>query len=198
MHRPLYPYSELGGLPENYKTQTPSGPSKRFCSPLKHAYHVSFNCDDALLTHRNNLNEDFTWNRQEKLDDILTRLASHLSVRFEKAQNNNYLLLAPKKANTKDKTTHNEPLSQGNNPQSSAGNVGITPESTQSATLSEITVTGTVVDETGNPLPGVSVLVKGTSNGTATDSDGKYAIVLDDGTETLVFSFIGYTTQKYR
>jgi TonB-dependent starch-binding outer membrane protein SusC len=56
-------------------------------------------------------------------------------------------------------------------------------------------VTGTVTDETGSPMPGVNVLVKGTSIGTATDTGGKYSIsVGDDG--VLVFTFVGYTSQE--
>nr|WP_317631179.1 SusC/RagA family TonB-linked outer membrane protein [uncultured Flavobacterium sp.] len=56
----------------------------------------------------------------------------------------------------------------------------------------EKTVTGTVV-EGGFPLPGVSVVVKGTTNGTQTDFDGKYSIKVNKG-ETLVYSFIGMKT----
>jgi len=55
-------------------------------------------------------------------------------------------------------------------------------------------VTGTVSDASG-PLPGVNVLVKGTSTGTVTDFDGNFTIAADSGT-TLVFSFIGYLTQE--
>lgn len=58
----------------------------------------------------------------------------------------------------------------------------------------EKTVTGTVV-EGGFPLPGVSVVVKGTTNGTQTDFDGKYTIKVNKG-ETLVFSFIGMNTES--
>ncbi len=58
----------------------------------------------------------------------------------------------------------------------------------------EKTVTGTVV-EGGFPLPGVSVVVKGTTNGTQTDFDGKYTIKVKKG-ETLVFSFIGMNTES--
>ena len=58
------------------------------------------------------------------------------------------------------------------------------------------TVSGTVTDETGSPLPGASVVVSGTTNGTQTDFDGNYTIsdVSSDG--TLVFSYIGYVTQR--
>ena len=58
-------------------------------------------------------------------------------------------------------------------------------------------VTGKVTSESdGAPMPGVSVLLKGTATGTATDSDGSYAInVSDVSGGTLVFSFIGFVTK---
>ncbi|MEM9647355.1 MAG: SusC/RagA family TonB-linked outer membrane protein [Bacteroidota bacterium] len=55
------------------------------------------------------------------------------------------------------------------------------------------TVSGTVTDATG-PLPGASVLVKGTTTGTQTDFDGNYTLDGVDDSATLVFSYIGYTT----
>ncbi len=57
-------------------------------------------------------------------------------------------------------------------------------------------VTGTVKDnETNTGLPGVSILVKGTTRGTVTDADGKYSIEANEGA-TLVFSSVGYVTQE--
>ncbi|MFH4969428.1 SusC/RagA family TonB-linked outer membrane protein [Gaetbulibacter sp. M240] len=56
------------------------------------------------------------------------------------------------------------------------------------------TVTGTVSDASG-PLPGVNVLVKGTSVGTVTDFDGNFEIGATNG-DVLVFSYIGYKTQE--
>lgn len=56
------------------------------------------------------------------------------------------------------------------------------------------TVSGVVKDATGAPMPGVSVVVKGTTSGTTTDGDGTYSISMTSG--TLVFSFIGYSTQE--
>lgn len=54
-------------------------------------------------------------------------------------------------------------------------------------------VSGTINDETGSPMPGVTVVLKGTTSGTTTDLDGKYSLsVPTDG--VLVFSFIGYLT----
>jgi TonB-linked SusC/RagA family outer membrane protein len=60
----------------------------------------------------------------------------------------------------------------------------------------EITITGKVTEETGESLPGVNVLVKGTTSGTTTDSDGNYTLVVPDNGTALIFSFIGYVTQE--
>ncbi|GGF25485.1 SusC/RagA family TonB-linked outer membrane protein [Echinicola rosea] len=60
----------------------------------------------------------------------------------------------------------------------------------------EKTVTGKITDEDGVTLPGVSVLVKGTTTGTVSDIDGNYSIEVPEGEATLVFSFIGYSTQE--
>ena len=56
-------------------------------------------------------------------------------------------------------------------------------------------ISGTVTDENGVPLPGATVLVEGTSNGVSTDFDGNYSINASNG-DTLVFSFVGYSNQS--
>ncbi|WP_255510512.1 TonB-dependent receptor [Flavobacterium sp. GSA192] len=55
-------------------------------------------------------------------------------------------------------------------------------------------LTGVVVDANGLSLPGASVLVKGTTNSTSTDMDGKFSIRVDDAAKILVISFIGFDT----
>jgi TonB-linked SusC/RagA family outer membrane protein len=55
-------------------------------------------------------------------------------------------------------------------------------------------VTGQVVDVDGAGLPGVSVIVKGTLEGTSTDANGQYRITVPDGQNTLVFSYIGFVS----
>lgn len=58
------------------------------------------------------------------------------------------------------------------------------------------TVIGTVVDDLGQPLIGVSILEKGTTNGVITDMDGNFSLKLTSENPTLVFSYIGYKTQE--
>src|SRR5215217_2637132 len=58
-----------------------------------------------------------------------------------------------------------------------------------------VPITGRVTDETGSPLSGVSVTLKGTSTGASTSTDGKYTLNVPDLNGTLTFSFVGYTAQ---
>ena len=58
-----------------------------------------------------------------------------------------------------------------------------------------ITVTGTVVDQTGEPVIGVNVLVKGSTNGTITDIDGKFSLKGVSPNSILTVSYIGYKTE---
>jgi len=60
------------------------------------------------------------------------------------------------------------------------------------------TVTGTITDETGSPLPGVNILEKGTTNGTVSDADGKFTLTVVSGESVLVFSFVGTLTQEVK
>lgn len=57
-------------------------------------------------------------------------------------------------------------------------------------------IRGRVVDSKGEPLPGVNVMVKGTTLGTVTDAEGYYSVMAIGDTQTLAFSFIGYQTQE--
>ena len=62
--------------------------------------------------------------------------------------------------------------------------------------FAQSTVKGRVKDDGGQGLPGVSVVVKGTTAGTVTDVEGNYTVSVPDANGTLVFSFIGYLTQE--
>ena len=61
-------------------------------------------------------------------------------------------------------------------------------------TFAQQSVSGTVLDSDGNPLPGVNVVLEGTSQGTTTDFDGNYQISAENGS-TIVFSYIGFQDQ---
>ncbi len=63
--------------------------------------------------------------------------------------------------------------------------------------LGQAKVTGLVVDETNQPLPGASIVVKGTTNGTSTDFDGKFTLQAGADSGTIVISFIGFQSNEF-
>ena len=56
-------------------------------------------------------------------------------------------------------------------------------------------VSGTVTDENGEGIPGVNIVVKGSTTGTITDFDGNYSVDAAQG-DVLVFSYVGYSSQE--
>jgi len=84
----------------------------------------------------------------------------------------------------------------------------VTPPLTAAATASVATsgyhsdffqsvqVSGRIIDEKGEPLPGANVLVKGTTLGTTTDAAGSYTLNVPEANAVLIFSFIGYTSKE--
>lgn len=71
-----------------------------------------------------------------------------------------------------------------------------TPQEPQQQVGKERTISGNIVDSKGEPLIGVSILVKGTSIGGITDFDGNYKVTTNEANPVLVFSYIGYKTQE--
>ncbi len=62
--------------------------------------------------------------------------------------------------------------------------------------VQENTVTGSVKDEEGNSLPGVSIRIKGTTRGTVTDLEGNFYLVVGGSSDILVFSYVGYISHE--
>jgi len=153
-----------------------------------------------ILEKRVTLNAD-----NEKIKDVLTTIEKSMRIKFsynpasvfvDKEVSFNY-------RNQKLGDILEEVLAQANLTFEVVGDYIVitekTPPTEESSAAREhpaFTVSGTVKDEEGAALPGVNVIVKQTTNGTATDADGKYTLTVSEGTETLVFSFIGYAPQE--
>lgn len=65
-----------------------------------------------------------------------------------------------------------------------------------SLAVAQVLVRGTVIDQTGESVPGASIQVKGGTQGTISDLDGKFSLNVPNKKSVLVISFIGYTTQE--
>jgi len=57
-------------------------------------------------------------------------------------------------------------------------------------------ISGIVTDESGEPLPGVNIFIKGTTSGTVSDVNGNYIITVPDNDAELVFSYLGYLEEQ--
>ena len=62
--------------------------------------------------------------------------------------------------------------------------------------LGQTKITGKVVDQTNEPLPSASIVVKGTTNGTSSDFDGNFTITAKSNSGIIVISFVGYTSKE--
>ena len=115
--------------------------------------------------------------KNEQLKDVLNRILIPLKIDYEFSGSNQVLLFKKKL----EKITGSSKL--------------LLPLQIEFKSLDR-TITGTIVEENGEPLIGVSVLIKGTTTGTSTSIDGTFSINVPNAKSILVFTFIGYETQE--
>ncbi|GAB3780953.1 TonB-dependent receptor [Spirosoma horti] len=155
---------------------------KKALTELERRFNVSVAYDEQLLTGRQTeVDLDGL-----SLEQALTQLIDSQGLRYRKVKDNLFVIQAvPPKA---DKAA---PIDNS----ASASLTSLSSDVISPKAEAAITVTGRVLDETGSPLPGVTVVLKGTTTGTTTSAEGVYTLSVPDGNATLTFSFIGYTTQ---
>ena len=105
----------------------------------------------------------------QQIDEVLTRLFSETNVGFKVDDRQVFLFEKDEEKPFKGKNTSEQTKND---------------------------VTGNVTDSAGQPLPGVSIIIKGTTNGTITDFDGNFNLSSVPGDATLVFSFVGMKSQE--
>ena len=62
--------------------------------------------------------------------------------------------------------------------------------------IQQSSISGTILDEMGTPLPGASIVEKGTTNGTQTDFDGNYTLDISSSNSIIIISYIGYESKE--
>ncbi|QDH81511.1 TonB-dependent receptor [Echinicola soli] len=102
------------------------------------------------------------------MSDVLKAIALQSDINFLRINDNIHVTAAGNKNKSSERSTHETVLEQ---------------------------VTGTITDQDGQPIPGVTIRVKETLRGTVTDIDGKFKIEVAEG-ETLTFSFVGFLQQE--
>nr|WKN37328.1 TonB-dependent receptor [Tunicatimonas sp. TK19036] len=167
---------------------------KSVLADLESQYKVFFNYDTKLIEKKVVQAEILKEAQQSNaLEEVINTFLSPLKLKYKKLQEGYYMIYKESEVRPVRKS---EPLS-------SAARYDGALSSLQSRQMHipnrsfDKTISGTVTDgESGEPLPGVNILVQGTSNGTVTGVDGTYRLTVEDNVTTLVFSSIGYLTEE--
>lgn len=112
---------------------------------------------------------------KQPLGELLTSLLTSREIKFKVQDGDDYIILVEDEKVDRLSSSPQDPLREE---------------------IIVAMISGTVSDAAGNPIPGVNILVKGTTNGTTTDTDGRYSLAVLEDNAILVFSFIGYVTEE--
>ncbi len=149
-----------------------------FLTDLSEKHEVFFTYNPNLLTGTNLNPKEYEY---RKLDRIIDKLEKKTNFDFEYL-GNKYYVVYYRKVNKLDLAK--------------VDTVGGTDFAIPNTTLVvQQEVSGQILDDSGQPLPGASIVIKGTATGTTTDFDGNFAIDASDG-DTLIVSYIGYETKE--
>ncbi|MBO0948075.1 SusC/RagA family TonB-linked outer membrane protein [Fibrella forsythiae] len=153
---------------------------KKALSEIERKYHVNFAYDEQLVTGRQ-AEADLSG---ATLEQTLNQLLTGQGLRFRKIKDNLFVIQAA----AADKATPTPPLA---NPATDRPDVVVV-QATEAVVKR---ISGRVVDENNQGLPGANVIEKGTNNGATTDANGNFVINASDAATTLAVSSVGYTTQ---
>jgi TonB-linked SusC/RagA family outer membrane protein len=166
---------------------------------VEQKFHVHFNYDGKLL------NGVFTSSSENNTDhssveEALDYLLKPLSLRYEKLEKDYYLIYPEPNLNQIENLEKKRDLPKDSNDNNGSFNLQIIrPYSSNLVAFGQQQVrqiTGKVtIAEDGEPLPGVNVIEKGTTNGTVSSTDGEYLITVNPGA-TLIFSSVGYLSTE--
>ena len=125
---------------------------------------------------------DFSLKPGQDLESVLKQVLPSFNLKFRKLSSGGYAIVEDK-GNDTGSNTEKHPEKTSSSGYSASNKGGVARD-----------ITGKVTDEKGEPLPGVTILIKGSQQGTVTNDAGNYLINVPDGEPVLIFSFIGYVT----
>ncbi|MDF9798888.1 TonB-linked SusC/RagA family outer membrane protein [Catalinimonas alkaloidigena] len=175
--------------PNNYANpKQPSGKALiNVIRDLEKAYKIRFNYNTELISGKtiDSVTVRAIGNEETALEELLDQLLLPLDLRYEKLKQGHYVIY--------ESSSWRNSVNQFKADEKSASS----PQKLAATKPVEQQISGTVKDgESGEVLPGVNVLAKGTTSGTVTDIDGAYRLSVADDVTSLVFSSIGYVTEE--
>jgi TonB-linked SusC/RagA family outer membrane protein len=164
---------------------------------LAKAYHVNFDYDLDMLKGKT-VETPVPMEDGSSLEESLSEMLQPFQLTYKRFDDNTYLIY-PKKAKEAIEQREINSLRQ---PASLTSVSLVTASIQENAVFAQgnvvLQISGKVTSDTGEPLPGVTVAIKGTSTGTTTDVNGGYTLTVPDEqvNGTLVFSYIGFVAQE--
>ena len=130
------------------------------------------------------------------LEQNLEKLLGPLGLKYKKINRTSYTVVADKDARSPKEVEAGSGKASSPETSSTTGE-SVSPRGSEKAAIEDKTITGTVTGtDTNEPLPGVSVVIKGTTRGTTTNGNGEFVLEVPETASTLIFSFVGYVTQE--
>ncbi|GAB3917095.1 SusC/RagA family TonB-linked outer membrane protein [Larkinella terrae] len=167
---------------------------------LQQQYHVEIVFEDKLMVGKtapaHALNPAFS--AQKNLNNLL----KGSGLRYKKIRENTFIITSERDDKEtlrgREESTLIQPMQSSNLPlDRTTVAAPLLPSPAEKAAVADVTVEGRVTDgEKGDGIPGVSVVLKGTTKGTTTIADGSYRIAVPTTDAVLVFSFVGYESQE--
>lgn len=162
-------------LKEKISISQKNGSIKTFLSSIEQKVDITFSYNKEVLSNQEKFSFDF---HNESVEEILKKVLVPRKINFQIIRKNHVVL---SKASFLGSVDVNKVEGINN---------------LQLQTQIDQKVTGTVKDDNGETLAGVSVVVDGTTKGTSTDANGQFSINVPEKNSVLVFSFVGYEIQK--
>ncbi|MBD2705735.1 SusC/RagA family TonB-linked outer membrane protein [Spirosoma sp. BT702] len=164
---------------------------------LQRHYRVEIVFEDRIMVGKN-VSSD-VMNLNVSLEKNLNHLLKNTGLRARKIRKDTYVIIEAPREKADVSVRKEDPVESSSAPVTSDGQTVLNvpePPVTRQPDVADIGISGTVIDEAGAGLPGVSVVVKGTTRGTTTDSKGFYQLNVPNEQAVLVFSFVGYLPQE--
>ena len=143
-------------------------------------------------------------NYKVNIEQNLTAVLKPLGLRYRKVKNGGYVVVSKESAERTEASNNLSPVGSLTSPDRFDNDVDSRPASmnlptklpTEKLAPVDIPVQGTVTDDKGEGLPGVSIVIKGSQKGTTSDAEGKYKIDVPNVSAILIFSYVGYLPQE--
>ncbi|WKN45451.1 SusC/RagA family TonB-linked outer membrane protein [Tunicatimonas pelagia] len=166
-------------------------------SDLQRQYNVLFNYEPNVVEGMQvkDMPLAVATDSTSSMEYLLSNYLTPLKLDYKKIRENYYIIVP--RQNTGVPKVDKKPLETSDASLASLQRTYKPTQQLDPVATAEKIITGVVTDLVSNePLPGVNILVKGTTNGTVTDADGNYRLVVSDNAVSLIFSFIGYTSEE--